>query len=84
MFADHAVMSMSVFRTTWLKLVPHILTARPMTDLDLPIQQSHDLPRSEPCRGGEEPAVEEARGGEEPAVEEARGLNSDHTNSLNK
>lgn len=41
--------------------------------LDLPVQQSHDIPRSERCRGGEEPTVEEAG-----------GLSSEHTNSVNK
>ena len=29
----HPAMSESVFRTMWLMLLPHILTARPMTDL---------------------------------------------------
>ena len=48
-------------------------TAYDRSVLDLPVQQSHDIQRSEPCRGGGEPAVEEAR-----------GLTSDNTNSVNK
>ncbi|KAI0220107.1 hypothetical protein LSAT2_028353, partial [Lamellibrachia satsuma] len=40
---DHAVMSMSVFRTTWLNLVPHILTARPMTDLCWTCQSNNHM-----------------------------------------
>ena len=31
---EHCVMSESVFRDTWLKLLPYIITARPMSDLD--------------------------------------------------
>jgi len=43
MFSGNRVMSMSVFGDSWRKLVPGILTARPMTDLCWTCQSNNHL-----------------------------------------
>lgn len=69
--AAEVVMSISVFRDVWLKLVTDILTARPMTDLRWTYQCNNDMIyRSKFCRG------------EKRATEETRGESSDHTTSF--
>jgi len=43
MFSGNRVMSLTVFGDSWRKLVPGILTARPMTDLCWTCQSNNHL-----------------------------------------